>query len=159
MHYYLFNLARVALPMLVLFGCGSTPNPPRWVNTSTYPTSNAEDVWATTEAVAGAAIDLDDYTIYMWPHVGGGCPAGVAECTNPEAHVLNSAWPTAAELNSTQEATNRALAGLFCHELGHVHFFEVSGDSDHNHLQTSWGYDYNTPGTVCYSVSQMFSTF
>lgn len=148
--------------LLVSAACGSGTLPAVvWVNDSPRPTSVAEDVWATTEGVLGEAINLNGFTIHMHAHIGEGCPKNAAECTSPGAYEISTSWPTASELSSTEAATDKALAGLFCHELMHVHCYQLDGDAycgvgeaGHDHKAP---FDYNNPQATCYAVANLFA--
>ena len=147
--------------LFLLAACGAGPLPAVvWDNSSLRPTSNAEDVWATTEGVLGEAIDLSGFTVHIHAHIGDGCPPGVAECTNPEAYSLSVAFAAAPD-GVAENLWDEALAGLMCHELMHVHCYQTTGDAycgvgeaDHDHKAP---FDYGRPTSTCYTVADLFS--
>lgn len=153
------------LALLTCTACGSGPLPPPvWVNDSPRPTSNAQDVWATTESVLGEVIDLSGYTVHLTAHYGDDCPPHDIACTYPDAHAMVVPYPLDSELNQALTAAQhqRGLAAITCHELMHVHCHETMGDdycgvgeTDHKYKPP---FDYTTdPTSTCYKIADLFA--
>lgn len=143
---------------LMASACGASgQNDLSIVNDSMWSETLALDVIATTEAIAGDGLNLSNYTLHMRAHLGDGCVNDDAGCSNVGARVINVPFPDPVELGWTQDVTRATIAGVLCHELGHVWYFEREGDSDHNHVHAAEWFDYNAAGSVCYRVANEFA--
>ena len=134
-------------PMLVMVcGCGAEMPPMQMVNNSSLSSELFDEVIATTEAVAGDAIDLSGWTLNVHSAVGEGC-TGAAACSNMGLKTINIPAPESADIGT--------IAGVLCHELGHVWFYQQTGDSDHDHEHMTQWFGYNIEGSVCYRVADL----
>lgn len=144
-----------------LVGCDGEALPPlQIVNESSYSEAFARAIVADVEAQVDETLDLGGFTLHMTAHAGDGCgagPDGGTACTNLETHHMWTPFVTASSLPVvvSQARLNFDAAGLLCHELGHVYFYETTGDGDASHMHTEW-YDYNAPGTTCYAIASDF---
>lgn len=108
----------------------------------------------------GSPIDLHGYTLTVWDTVADAqraCIAvdGVACTVIGDSHTIDTPWPS--EYGSYDTATLDAIsAAALAHELGHVYYFETTGDSDAAHTHTEW-FDVNDPSTVCGRVYDAFN--
>jgi len=157
-----FRTYMIALPFLIAFcACGSEPGPGlQIINLSEYPDSFAESIIQATQDVSGVNIGLSGFTLTMTAHVGDSCgaPGEASACTNLQSQHIYSPFVSADSLPVAvrQSNLNVDAAGLLCHELGHIYFYQASGDGDPKHAHSEW-YNYSQPGTICYAVSQVFN--
>lgn len=91
----------------------------------------------------GSEIDLGDYWMGVW----GTQEAVVKECNNNseawgctsiENKTIDFVWISYDPHHPTDEEMNGASAGILAHELGHVYYYETTGDADPNHKHTEW---------------------
>lgn len=116
-----------------LYGCGPL-GPAAFENYSEISGDFFMNVWAQTEELAEADIDLNGYTISIFTkraeveHACGAAPRiGCADTKDRRIVVLgNVEWGAA------------CVGGIFAHELGHVHYAATELNPDRDHIHSEW---------------------
>lgn len=101
-------------------------------------------VIAATQAIAQSEIDLDGYTLTVFDSVEGSHEAcskfsgeSAVGCTVISTKEIDTPWPV--EFSGYDRATLNAIsAAVIAHELGHVYYFQTTGDPDATHSHDEW---------------------
>lgn len=75
-------------------------------------------------------------------------------CTRPTDRFIIAYWMYSLEVNGQvypRKLLNGSSAADLAHELGHVYYYQTTGDSDHNHTHQEWFDDY-TIGSITNQV-------
>lgn len=144
-----------------LFGCGGAAEAPHAVDvldgSPVVTDAQLAAVISLTNTLAPSPVDLTNYTVTVHDSVESSQAActGDAGCTVIVAKTINVPWPV--EYNGLDRATLNAIsAAALAHEMGHVFYFEMTGDPDHNHHHAEW-FDLNRIDSVCGRVYDAFN--
>lgn len=109
--------------------------------------------------VAPAHVNTDNYTLTVHGTVEESMEAcggeGEVGCHNKGLKYIHTPWPS--EYEDYDAATLNAISAYtLCHELGHLYYYNTTGNSDHNHTHTEW-FDGNKVDSVCGKVYDKYN--
>lgn len=146
-HFMYMLCYRVAPLALMLCACGTAPQGFEYRNGSQISDARIEGAIDLTQSLAPRAIGLNGWVLTVFDtqtELENYCDPEALGCMNPGSHLIGTSWPDDPKFNP-------ASAAVIAHELGHVYYYNTTGDLDYAHEHSEW-FDLAVPSSICSRV-------